>query len=916
MKWLNPLLSRRRRYQDLAVSIQEHLEERVEELMADGMSREEAGQTARREFGNIRLIEERSREAWQWPALESTWADVKYSLRQLRNSPAFAVTVILTMALGIGANTAIFTLAHAILMKSLPVADPKSLYRIGDKSEASLTNGLQNEDGDFDVFSTNLYQYLRDSSPEFEQLAAMQAGAERISVRRGNNAARPETSELVSGNYFSVLGVRAYAGRTLTDEDDRLGAPPVVVMNYEAWQQDYASDPSVVGATFYLQSRPVTVVGIAPAGFYGDRISNNPPAFWVPLSVEPLLRQANSVLRQPDECWLYALGRMKPGTAVGPLEQKISANLRQWVGTEDAYAKYGISEKIPKLHVVLTPGGGGIQDLQQKTGKEIYLLMAISGFVLLVACANVANLLLARGTKRKAEISMRLALGGARGRLFRQMLTESVLLGCICGVAGLAFAYAGTRMILTLAFPGSANMQIQSTPSLPVLGFAFLLSLATGVVFGIVPAWITSRGNPAEALRGAGRTTGDRTTLPRKSLVVFQAALSLVLLVGAGLFTRSLENLERQDFGLQTTNRYVMHLNPQDAGYKPEDLDALERALEQRIEAIPGMQSAGLALFSPLDGNDWGFTIFFPGKPVSGYKHAPTALMDRVTPNYFAAVGQPVLRGRGFNESDTGASSHVAVVNQAFAKKFFPGEDPIGRHFGSWGQDDSGSYEIVGVVGDAKYNRPREDARPMFFRPLSQWQVLKGSTEVSIEAQSHYFTSAVMNFAGTQESLEAALRRTLAQFNPNLAIIDLRSLDYQLSGNFNQERLTARLTTLFGLLTLVLAAVGLYGTTSYQVTQNTRDIGLRMAFGANRNRVLGLVLRGAFVQVAFGLTLGIPIVLLGARYVSSQLYLVKAYDPLSLLLAMGVLLGAAVIAAFIPARRAASIDPMRALRRE
>jgi predicted permease len=916
MKWLNPLLSRRRRYQDIAVSMQEHLEETVEELMAEGMSREEAAQTARREFGNVALIEERSREAWQWPALESIWADVKYSLRQLRNSPAFAITVILTMALGIGANTAIFTLAHAILMKSLPVADPKSLYRIGDKSEAALTNGLQNEDGDFDVFSTSLYQYLRDSSPEFEQLAAMQAGAERISVRRGNDAARPETSEFVSGNYFSVLGVSAYAGRTLTDEDDRLGAPPVVVMNYEAWQRDYASDPAVVGATFYLQSRPVTVVGIAPAGFYGDRISNNPPAFWVPLSVEPLLRQANSVLRQPDECWLYALGRTRPGAAVGPLEQKISANLRQWVGTEDAYAKYGISEKIPKLHVVLTPGGGGIRDLQQKTGKEIYLLMAISGFVLLVACANVANLLLARSTKRKAEISMRLALGAARGRLFRQMLTESVLLGCIGGVAGLAFAYAGTRMILTLAFPGSAYMPIQSTPSLPVLGFAFLLSLAAGVVFGIVPAWITSRGDPAEALRGAGRTTGDRTTLPRNSLVVFQAALSLVLLVGAGLFTRSLENLERQDFGLQTTNRYVMHLNPQDAGYKPEDLDRLERALEQRIEAIPGMQSAGLALFSPLDGNQWGFTVFFPEKPVSGYKQAPRALIDRVTPSYFAAVGQSVLRGRGFTAADTGSSSHVAIVNQAFAKKFFPGEDPIGRHFGSWGQDDSGSYEIVGVVGDAKYDRPREDARPMFFRPLSQWQVLKGSTEVSIEAQSHYFTAGVMNFAGTQESLEAALRRTLTQFNPNLAIIDLRSLDYQLSGNFNQERLTARLTTLFGLLALVLAAVGLYGTTSYQVTQNTRDIGLRMAFGASRNRVLGLVLRGAFVRVAFGLTLGIPIVLIGARYLSSQLYLVKAYDPLSLLLAMGVLLGAAMIAAFIPARRAASIDPMRALRSE
>jgi predicted permease len=917
MKWLNQLFSRRRRrYDDLAVSIREHLEEKVEELMEDGLSKEEATQRARREFGNVTLIEERSREAWQWPAKESILADVRYALRQLRKSSGFAITVILTMALGIGANTAIFTLAHAILMKSLPVDDPKSLYRIGDKSESALTNGLQNEDGDFDIFSYNLYQYLRETTPEFEQLAAMQAGANPISVRRGNNTAQVETSEFVSGNYFSMLGVGAFAGRTLTDADDKLGAEPAVVMSYQTWQSDYAGDPSVIGATFYLQSQPVTVVGIAPAGFYGDRINSNPPAFWIPLSIEPLMRKANSVLQQSDECWLYAIGRIKPGVATGALQQEISANLRQWVRTQDAYAKYGIADKVPRLHVVLTPGGAGIQELQQKTGRELYLLLAISGFVLLVACANVANLLLARGTKRKTEISVRMALGAARPRLIRQMLTESMLLGCLGGVFGLAVAYAGTRMILALSFPASPNVAIQATPSLPVVGFAFLLTLSTGMVFGIVPAWIASHGDPAEALRGVSRTTNDRTTLPQRSLIVFQAALSLVLLAGAGLFTRSLQNLENQDFGLQTANRYVMHLNPQDAGYKPEELNALERMLEERIEAIPGMRSAGLALFSPLDGNPWGFTVFFPDKPVAGYKNAPTALIDRVSPNYFAAVGQPVLRGRSFTQNDSDASPHVAIVNQAFVKKFFRGEDPIGRRFGSWGQEDSGSYEIVGVVANAKYNRPREDARPMFFRPLSQWQAVKGATEVSIEVQSHYFTSVVMNFAGTQQNLEAALRSSLAQVNPNLAIVDLRSLDFQLVGNFNQERLIARLTTLFGLLTLVLAAVGLYGTTSYQVTQKTHEIGLRMAFGANRHRVLGWVMRTAFIQVAFGLALGIPTVLIGARYVANQLYLVKSYDPLSLLVAIAVLSGAAMIAGFIPARRAASIDPMQSLRSE
>jgi predicted permease len=917
MHWLRQLFARRRRYDDLSVSIQEHLEEKIEELVEQGLSHEEAIQIARKEFGNATLIEERSRETWQWPTLESIWADVRYALRQLIKSPVFAVTVILTMALGIGANTSIFTLVHAILMKSLPVGDPQSLYRIGDRTEGGLTNGLQNEDGDWDIFSYDLYRYLRESTSEFEQLAAMEAGGDLISVRRGESEAREQPGEFVSGNYFSTLGVGAFAGRVLTDADDELGAAPVAVMSYQAWRTAYAGDPSVIGATFYLQSHPVTVVGIAPAAFYGDRISNDPPAFWIPLSAEPVLRQSNSILRQADENWLYPLGRLKPGVDQGRLQQKISVNLRHWVAAQAAYTKYGLSSKLPKMHVVLTPGGAGIQDLQQATGKELYLLLAISGFVLLVACANVANLLLARGTKRAAEISMRMALGAARSRLIRQMLTESILLGFLGGLAGLAVAYAGTRGILALAFPGSAHTAIDVMPSLPVLGFAFLLSLTTGIVFGIVPAWITSHHDPAEALRGGNRASSDRTMLPQKSLIIFQAALSLALLTGAGLLTRSLLNLEHQDFGLQTVNRYVLHLDPHDAGYKPEDLDKLDRALEQQIEAIPGMQSAGLGLFSPMDGNAWGFTVFFPGTPVDGYDHAPHALINRVTPDFLATVGQPVLRGRGFTVDDTDTSSLVAVVNQAFAKKFFPGEDPIGRHFGSWGQGDAGAYEIVGVVGDAKYATPRREPRPMFFRPLAQWQHnLKEPTEVQIEALSHYVTAIVMNFAGTPQNLEAAVRRALAKVDPNLAIVDLRSLDFQLAGNFNQERLIARLTTLFGALSLLLAAIGLYGITSYQVTQRTREIGLRMACGANRSRVLSLVMRGALIQVALGLALGIPIVMIGARYLQNQLYLVKSYDPLSLLLAMAVLAGAAVIAGFIPARRAASIDPMRALRSE
>lgn len=918
MTWLSKLFSRRRRYSDLSVSIQGHLEEKIDELMEEGLSRQEASQIARREFGNVTLIEEQSRESWQWRTLESTWADVRYALRQLVKSPGFAVTVILTMALGIGANTAIFTLVNNILMKSLPVGEPRALFRIGDKSEPSgLTNGLEKPDGDFDIFSYNLYRHFRESTPEFEQLAAMQAGPNRISVRRGDESTRTMAAELVSGNYFSTLGVGAFAGRTFTNADDGLGAAPVAVMNYQAWQANYAGDPSVIGATFYLQGQPVTVIGIAAAGFYGDRASMDPPVFWIPLSVEPLLRPGNSMLPHSDVCWLYALGRLKPGVSLMALQEKISANLRQWIVIQQDYTKYGIGPKLAKLHVVLTPGGGGIQDLQQQTGKELYLLLGITGFVLLVACANVANLLLARGTKRRAEISMRMALGAARARLIRQMLTESVLLGCLGGLTGLGIAYAGARTILALAFPNAVDVVVHATPSLAVFGFAFLLSLVTGMVFGIVPAWITSHANPAEALRGTEKSSMERGTLPQKSLIVFQAAISLALLAGASLFTRSLNNLEHQNFGLETTNRYVMHLNPAQAGYKPEELDQLQLTLEQQIESIPGMKSVGIGLFSPLDGNPWGFTVFFPGEPVKGYANAKVALINRVTPGFFAAVGQPVIRGRGFNQSDNGTSSHVVLVNQAFVRKFFAGQEPIGRHFGSWAAEDIGAYEVVGVVADAKYSSPRLDPRPMFFRPLAQWQHnLNDPTEVGIEAESHYFTAIVMHYAGTPQSLDATLHRVLQKTNPNLAMTSLHTLDDQLAGNFSQERMIARLTALFGVLALLLAAVGLYGITSYQVTQRTREIGLRMALGADRSRVLAMVMRGAFVQVALGLVLGIPLVLIGAHYLEHQLFEVKSYDPLSLLLAGGFLMGAAVVASFIPARRATSIDPMRAVRCE
>ncbi len=843
--------------------------------------------------------------------------DIRVALRHFRKSPGFAITVVLTIALGIGANTAIFTLVHAILMKSLPVGDPKTLYRVGDLDDCCVNGGFLNDNGDFDLFSYDLYEHFRDTTPEFERLAAMQSGNFTTTVRRGSEQAKSERSEYVSGNYFTTFGIAPFAGRMLTDADDTAGSAPVAVLSYQAWQSDFAADPSILGVTIYLQSKPVTIVGIAPPGFYGDRISSDPPAIWVPLAMEPVIDGANANLNVPDSNWLYVIGRIKPGVSPQLLQAKMSTSLRQWLSTQPSYTQNGGSTIIPKQHVVITPGGAGIQNLQQQTGKGLYLLMAISGLVLLVACANVANLLLARGATRKAETSIRMALGAARKRLVRQMLTESVFLACMGGLAGLAVAYAGTRTILALAFPDSPNLPIDASPSLPVLGFAFLLSLVTGIVFGIVPAWITSHSDPAEALRGINRSTRDRASLPQKSLIVFQAALSLVLLVGAGLLTRSLNNMEHQNFGLQTANRYVLHLDVEGAGYTPEKLPALYRAIEDQFGSLPGVKSVGLALYSTLEGNNWGEGVRVEGRPAPGPNDDNSSSWDRVSAHFFETVGQPVLRGRGFTKQDTATSQKVAVVNQAFVKKFFPHEDPIGRHFGVFDVKYAGAFEIVGIVADAKYNNPRSEMRPMYFRPLNQ-QIL-GLTNpnfIQAEGRSLYINSITLHFQSQPQDLDATVRRTLANIDPNLTVIDLHSLDYQVAGNFTEERLISRLTALFGLLALVLASVGLYGITSYQVARRTSEIGLRMALGADRARVVQMVLRGAFVQVGLGLAIGIPVAILGARLMADQLYGVRSYDPLTLAASVVVLAACAAVAGYVPARRAANIEPMVALRTE
>jgi len=843
--------------------------------------------------------------------------DLRYATRQLRKSPGFSLTAIITLALGIGANAAIFTLVQGILLKSLPVSDPKELYRIGDTDDCCVNGGFAGENGDFDIYSYDLYLHLKQSAPEFEKLAAMQAGQNMYSVRRGNTIPKALHGEYVSGNYFETLGVGPYIGRVFTDGDDTPASAPAVVLSYQAWQGEFAGDPSIVGSTVAVQAHPVTVIGVAPRGFFGDRITDRPPAFWLPLSSEPFIAGPSSILHHQESNWLYPIGRVRPGMAIVPLQAKLSAALRDWLATRPRYTENGGSAVIPKQHVTIVPGGGGIQSLQQETGTGLKMLMILSTVVLLIACFNIANLMLARATARRTEVTIRMALGSGRARLIRQIFTESVLLSFLGGLAGLAVAYAGSHLILTLAFPDAHNLPIDATPSPLVLGFAFAVSLLTGILFGTFPAWLSSHAQPAEALRGSNRSTRDRSSLPQKALVILQAALSLVLLVGAALMTKSLNNLEHMDFGIATTNRYVLHLDVAGAGYTVDRLQPLYREMESRFHGLPGVTGVGLALYSPLEGDNWGECVIQQGHAAPRPGDRCGSTWDRVSAGYLKTIGVPVMRGREFTDQDTATSQQVAIVNQTFIDRFFPNQDPIGRVFGIDDVKYSSSFQIVGVFKDFKLNNPREPVRPVYLRPLTQQ--FSGYTEpamISGEVQSMFMDSIVLSFNQPQQDVESLVRRTLAAIDPNLTVVDLRSLDAQVAGNFNQDRLIARLTTLFGILALSLASVGLYGVTSYFVARRTSEIGIRMALGSTRQGVVQLVLRGVLLQIGLGLALGIPCALVCTHFMQSQLYGLGSYDPTSFGAAVAVIAICALVAGFLPARRAASIEPMRALRIE
>ena len=840
--------------------------------------------------------------------------DVRYAIRQFRHAPGFTATAVLTVALGIGATTAIFTLVHAVLLKSLPVAKPGELYRVGDNENCCVNTGMQDS---WSLFSYDKYKTFRDNTSGFTELAAFQAGRNMDGIRRvgSTQPAESQITQYVSGNYFSMFGIGAYAGRVFTAQDDRRGADPVVVMSFSTWQQKYGQDPSLIGSSFTFNGQPFTVIGVTPPGFYGDQMERA-PAFWIPLEAGRLIATAGTLLDFPTSDWLDMTGRLAPGADPKAIEAQMQLELTQWLMSPVAKLDAGEQTLVPKQTLHLSPGGAGVQMMRDEYQSGLHLLMWVSGFVLLIACANVANLMLVRAASRRQQTSVRTALGAPRSRQIAQVLTESAVLALLGGLVGVALAFLGTRLILHLAFPNNP-VAISPMPSLPVLVFTFAASLVTGVLFGVAPAWMTAHADPADALRGAHRSTTQRGGWTQKSLVIVQAALSLVLLCAAGLLTKSLRNMEHQSFGFETANRYVLHIAPQMAGYKPQNLAAFYPQLRDNLSAIPGVSRVAYALYSPMEGDNWSEQVYFEGKepppPGSGENHASWL---RVSPGYFDAIGTKIVKGRAISDQDTATSRNVAVVNQNFARKFFKDDDPIGKHFGDLNRKYSGAFEIVGVTEDTQYGGARSKIPPTFFLSSAQWMAYEDVKDKTFEDSSHYLSAIVLMTQGNVTGLEPQVRRALAQVNPDLAIIDFMSFAAQVDGNFTQQEMLAKLTSLFGVLALVLASIGLYGVTAYSVERRTSEIGIRMALGADRRNVLRLVLHGAFLQIGIGLAIGIPATILAGYAMTTQLFGVKPYAPDILLLTTLVLSIAALIATVLPARRAAALEPIRALRTE
>lgn len=834
--------------------------------------------------------------------LETLALDVRFGIRQFRKKPLLLAVAALSLAIGIGANTATFTVINAALLASLPVHDPARLVLFYDGVSTGTTSGDALRS---DEFSFPFWKSIDGNIAAFQDLCAFRQGIDRTTLHMSGSTASADeraTAHLVSGNYFRVLGVNAAIGRVLRNDDDRPNANPVAVISYRFWHNRLAQNPAVIGSTAVLNGTAFTIVGVSAPEFFGERMGEGAPEFFVPLSFEPQILLEESWLGSHDTEWLNMMGRLRPGATTAQAEAEVNVRLHDYVKAHIAGSSSPDKlRRIAGLHVHLKPGGAGISGLRFRYSEPLHILMAAVALVLFIACANVAILFLSRASARSQEFLARIALGASRARVIRQVLVETVLLSSIAGLVGTAFAWAGVKALIAVFGIGSV---VKIRPDPLVLGFTAGTSILTGIVFGLLPAIRCSRMEPraGTAVRAVEFGTGRFGSV--RVLIGGQIALSLVLLFGATLLGRSLSMLENQDLGFTRRHILLVRTDPRLAGYQPSQLLELYQQIQTRLNAVPGVVSAALARYSPIDGTESTDSVSIEGRPEKAGER-PNMVDLEVGPRFFETLHIPMLYGRAIDERDLPSSPAVAVINQAFRNQFFPHSNPIGQHLSSGSVFEPPGFEIVGVVADSRFLDVREAARPMAF--FSAWQG---------KMVTRYAGTLLIATNGTPDSVLPQVRRVLHSIDSRLPILDTRTLDEQVRHSFAPQQKIAGLCAVFSVLALLLAAVGVYGSTAYLVARRTSEMGIRMALGAQRGDVLWMVLRENLIVVSAGLLAGLPAAFAATRLIKSLLFGVPLTDPLAIALALVLISGAGLAAAYLPARRATKIDPLAALRYE
>jgi putative ABC transport system permease protein len=898
MGWLKQIFLRRRRYDELSESIRDHLEEKIEDLMEAGLSREEAIRKARREFGNVTLIEERSREVWQWRGLETLFQDLRFGVRMLLKSKSFTAVAILSLALGIGANTAIFQLIDAVRLRMLPVKAPQELaeVRIADMRGARGGFTLMW----YPTVTNRIWEQIRERQQAFSGIFAWGA----MSVNRASDGeARPARLLYVSGDFFNTLGVGAALGRVFTTTDDQRGCGEAgLVISHAFWQSEYGGNVSVIGRKLRLGDHSFDIIGVTPANFFGMEVGRSFDVA-LPICANPLVRGNTRMIDLGTQWWLTVTGRLKPGWSLEQATaqlQSFSPELFENTLPAD-YPPASVKDYLAS-RLIAVPAGSGISQLRANYEQSLWLLLAIAGSVLLIACANLANLLLARASAREREIAVRQVLGASRWRLVRQLLVESLLLAVTGAALGAGLAQWLSRFLVAYLSTSDNPIFLNLTPDWQLLGFAAGLAILTCLLFGLAPAIRATRMEPGAVMKAGGRgmTPGRERFGLRRALVVVQVALSLVLVSGAILFSRSLGNLLTIDTGYRQEGIQLATVNFQRLNLPPDRSPAFKDELLDRIRAIPGAEAVAFSNTIPIfrQGNPH---VWMDGADV---RQRRRTYIGGVGPDYFKTLEIPLLAGRDFDARDRADSPKAAIVNEAFARTFLDGTNPLGQRFwieGLGGQDTR--YEIVGMVKDTKLGDLRHDFPPIAYTTPAQAAGAVSGGFVFI--RSHL----------PQSEIVAAVKRVLNEINPAI-IVNFQDFKTMIEATLLRERLMATLSGFFGLLALLLACIGLYGMLSYSVASRTNEIGIRIALGAQRRDVLWLILREALLVAIAGVMVGAPLIFAVTRLASALLFGLTPTDPVSLLLAALLMLAVALVAGYLPARRATRLDPMIALRCE